>query len=67
MNVFNEELSVAVFTTKFVVRNGEPILNVLHHKDDGAWEFTGATQAVQINDYLVISVEKIINHDPSVL
>jgi len=67
MNVFKEELNVAVFTTQFVIRNGEPILNVFHHKDDGAWEFTGATQAVEDKDYLVISLQKIINLDPSVL
>ena len=67
MKTFNEELNVAVFTTKFVIRNGEPILNVYHHEDDGAWEFTGATQAIEDKDYLVVSLERVINFDSSVL
>lgn len=67
MNAFNDSLDTAVFTTKFVFRAGEPIRNVFHHEDDGAWEFTGSTQAVEDRDYLIVSLEEIINLDSSIL
>jgi len=67
MKAFNESLNTAVFTTRFVFKEGEPIQNVFHHDEDGAWEFTGATQAVEDKDYLVVSLQEIIDFDPSVL
>lgn len=67
MKAFNDSLNTAVFTTKFVFRVGEPIQNVFHHEDDGAWEFTGATQAVEDKDYLIVSLEEMMNLDPSIL
>lgn len=37
--------------TRFVTNKGKPILNVFHHEEDGAWEFTGGTQAVEDADW----------------
>lgn len=62
---FNEDLNVAVFTTKFVVNEGSPITNVFHH-DDGYWEFTGDDECVE-KDYMLVSLEEIIKLDHSVL
>jgi hypothetical protein len=67
MKVFNEELNVAVFTTRFVLREGECIQNVFHHNDDGAWEFTGETQASDDKDYLIVSLQEIIDLDQTIL
>lgn len=66
MKSFNEDLNVAVFTTRYVLREGESILNVFHH-EDGAWEFTCGTECEDDKDYLIVSLEEIINIDPSVL
>lgn len=67
MKAFNESLNTAVFTTRFVFREREPIQNIFHHNEDGAWEFTGVTQAVEDGDYLVVSLQEIMDFDPSVL
>lgn len=64
---FNEGLNTAVFSTRFVLRRGEAIQNVFHHEEDGSWEFIGATQATNEKDYLVVSLQEIIDFDPSVL
>lgn len=50
MKTFNVDLNVTVFTTKYVFREGEPILNVFHH-EDGAWEFTGDTECEDDKEY----------------
>ena len=63
---FNEDLNVAVFTTKFILIDKLPILNVYHHEEDGAWEFTGA-QVAKEKDYMLVSLKKIIDYDHSVL
>jgi len=36
MKAFKEGLNTAVFSTKFVLRGGEPIQNVFHHDEDGS-------------------------------
>lgn len=67
MKTFNEEMNVAVFTTRYVYREGKPILNVFHHDEDGAWEFIGDDNPLSDSDYVVLALEKIIKLDPSVL
>jgi len=67
MKAFKEALNTAVFSTKFVLRGGEPIQNVFHHDEDGSWEFTGVTQSTDDKDYLIVSLQEIIDFDPSVL
>lgn len=65
MKPFQESLNTAVITTKWVL-DGEPILNVYHHEDDGMWEFTGSTQGHEDSDYKVISLEEVIQRDPTI-
>lgn len=67
MKTFPEDINVAVFTTRFVMKNRELIQNVFHHKEDGAWEFTSMTQAVADKDYMVVALQEIIDYDPSIL
>ena len=67
MKSFKEDLNVAVFTTRFVIREGEPILYVFHHEEDGAWEFISATQAVCDSDYLIVALAQIIDRDAAIL
>ncbi|NSL85808.1 hypothetical protein ECE50_030800 [Chitinophaga sp. Mgbs1] len=67
MNSFNDPLNTAVFTTRFVIKDGELIHHVFHHEDDGAWEFTGATQAQDDKDYMVVALEEIIMRDATVM
>jgi hypothetical protein len=58
--------STLVFTTRFIISDNEPILNVFHHEVDGAWEFTGATQAIGDSDHKPLLLSEILNIDPSV-
>ncbi|MBW8687264.1 hypothetical protein [Chitinophaga rhizophila] len=67
MKQFEEDLLNAVITTRFVLLEKEPILNVAHHEDDGAWEFTGPTQAVEDSDYKVIALGEVIAFDETIL
>lgn len=67
MKTFSEDMNVAVFTTRFVLKDREPIQNVFHHEEDGAWEFTSATQAIEDKDYMVVALQEIIDYDPSIL
>lgn len=67
MKKFNEEMNIAVFTTRFVYREGRAILSVFHHEEDGAWEFISDDACKDDSDYLVIALEKIIKLDPTVL
>ncbi|RPE09938.1 DUF2185 domain-containing protein [Chitinophaga lutea] len=60
-------MNVAVFTTRYVYREGKPILYVFHHDEDGAWEFIGSDKSVNETDYMIIALEEIIKLDPSVL
>lgn len=64
---FNESPDVAVFTTRFVIEDHEPVIKVVHHDDDGSWEFTGGTQGSADADYRVIALHEMIERDPSLL
>lgn len=66
MKHFNESLNTAVFTTQYVMRGNSPIL-FIYHFDDGSWQFSGIEDNLTDNDYMVVALEEIINHDPSVL
>jgi len=65
MKQFNEEMNVAVMTTKFVLKENQPILFIYHHEDDGMWEFVG-NQDAKDEDYMVVALEEIIAYDPTV-
>lgn len=65
---FPEDLSTAVFTTKYVVTDKKEITYVSHDADDGAWQFLSDEV---VNDYMavakIISLAEVIKIDPSVL
>ena len=56
--------NVATFTTWSVLRGVEPILNVAHHDGDGSWSFVGVE--FDMNDAAIVSLEEIVNIDPSI-
>ena len=61
---FDQGRSVASITTKQVVHENYPILSVVHYKDDHSWAFTcGSTN--NTDDLLVVSMEEIVDIDPS--
>ncbi len=66
MKKFDEDLNVAVFTTKHVIDGKDSILFVFHHEEDGFWEFIGK-QSVNEEDARIISLEEMIELDPTIL
>ena len=66
MKKFNELPNTAVITTKYVLNNKSPILYVYHY-DDGTWQFSGKETNLKNEDYRVLSLEEIIDMDPTVL
>jgi len=64
---FIDDLNTAVFTTKNILEKSIPILKVIHHQEDGAWEFRGNEINLKDEDYRVISLEEIIKIDSSIL
>lgn len=67
MKKFIEDLNVAVLTTKYILEKKSEILYVYHFEDDGMWQFNGNEEIADDSDYKVVSLEEIINIDPSVL
>ena len=61
---FDEERNVAVFTVRQIFNEKKPIRYVSHDKEDGAWQFlTG--EPVEEKDLMIVSLEEITNHDPT--
>lgn len=63
---FRDSLNTAVFTTKDILDRLQSILYVYHHEEDGAWEFSGEKNTKKEN-YVICSLEEIIERDPSIL
>lgn len=63
---FSDSLNTAVFTTRYILENGNPILSVYHYAEDGAWQFSGKEECVD-TDFRVISLEEMINLDNTIL
>ena len=64
---FADPKNVAVFTTRQVLRLGQPILYVTHDDDDGAWQFhTGAGEA-SADDAMIVALREMAEHDPTIL
>jgi hypothetical protein len=62
---FADPENVATFTTRQVVRGGEPILAVFHDAEDGTWQFhTGA--APRMADLMIVSLHEVVDLDPSI-
>ena len=63
---FDQGENVAALTTRQVLRHGQPILRVIHYSDDHSWAFTCGTTS-DPNDALIISMKRIVEHDPTLL
>jgi hypothetical protein len=68
MNVwpFDQDRNVAAITTKQVIENGYPILQVIHYFDDHSWAFLCGTTN-QTEDGRVISMEEAVKIDESIV
>ena len=61
---FDQEENVAALTTRQVLREGHPILRVVHYSDDHSWAFTCGTTD-DPSDGLVVGMGCIFERDPS--
>ena len=62
MKKFSEGLDTAVFTTKYVINEGSPIL-VVYHYEDGSWQFNGKEANLNDDDFKIVSLEEILQLD----
>jgi len=61
---FADPQNLAVITVVQVLRHGMPVLYVTHDADDGGWQFlTG--EAADVADAMVVSLQEMVRHDPS--
>jgi len=61
---FTDPPNLAVITVVQVLRHGMPVLYATHDADDGGWQFlTGET--VDMADSMVVALNEMIRHDPS--
>ncbi|WP_448700436.1 DUF2185 domain-containing protein [Mucilaginibacter sp. AW1-3] len=64
---FNEPLSTAVLTTKFVINEGKEITYVTHDAEDGGWQFLSDDV---FDDYkaviMVVGLGQIIERDQTI-
>jgi hypothetical protein len=62
---FNEKRNVAVFTVKQIFKERKPILYVCHDEEDEAWQFLPG-ELVEEKDAMVVTLEEVIEHDPTI-
>lgn len=61
--LFPDPPTLATFTTRQVMRQGAPILYVVHDADDGSWQFlTG--EPVTEKDAMIVCLKEMVRHDP---
>jgi len=62
---FDDPKNVAVFTVRQIMLDGRPILMVVHHSEDGSWEFlTG--DALSLDDLLLVSLRSVVEKDSTI-
>jgi len=61
---FNDPPNKLVFTLKYILEEGKPILNV-YHENDGDWQFQTNIKPKK-DDGVIVTLEKIIEFDESV-
>ena len=65
---FNEPPNMAVIVNKKILFEGDWIAYVSHDSDDGAWQFhTNQSAPVGESDAMLVSLQSIVNIDPSIL
>jgi len=62
---FQDAENVAVFTVRGVVRDGHPILRVVHDVEDGAWQFL-EWDTPEEKDAMILTLSEIVEFDPTV-
>lgn len=63
---FDQPRNCAVISLRQIVFDGAPILHVVHDSDDHGWQFLTLDGARE-EDASIVSLEEIVNLDPSVL
>lgn len=65
---FQESPNTAVLTTKFVMEDHKPIVEIKHSADDGSWEFYSDDSFDDFKDAArVMSLQQMIKLDSSIL
>ena len=65
---FKEADNTAVFTTKYVIREGKPITYVTHEVEDGAWQFLSSDEFENFAEVImIVGLGEIVALDPSLL
>lgn len=63
---FEDDPSTTVFTTRQVMIGNSPIVYVVHD-EDGDWQFFGPEENIQDGDVMIISLQQVVRHDPTML
>jgi hypothetical protein len=63
---FDQDRNAAAITTRRVLREGYPSLDVVHYSDDHSWSFTCGTTR-DVKDGLVVGMGCIVEMDPTLL
>lgn len=61
---FADPPNAATITVRQILEGGEPILYVSHDADDGAWQFLTGVD-VSSEDAMVVSLQNMVEHDPT--
>ena len=62
--VFDQAENVAAVTSRQVIEDGAPILQVSHYSDDDSWLFTCETTS-GMDDFRIVGMGEIVSTDPS--
>jgi hypothetical protein len=62
---FPDPENCAVITIEPIVRQGRPILHVVHDEDDGGWQFLGWEDARE-EDAMIVALKTVVQLDSSV-
>lgn len=61
MKITDEKMTKAALTTRYVINQGSPIVNVIFD-EDGDWQFLGEEE-IDESDAVVVSIREILEHD----
>ena len=61
---FADPPNVAAFTVNSIVRQGRPILLVVHDEEDGGWQFMDGGP-LDMKDALLVSLASMVKRDPT--
>jgi hypothetical protein len=63
---FADPPNVATICLRDIMRGRRPILFVQHDEDDGCWQFTDGRDSPNPDDGVVLSLDCVLNLDPSI-